>query len=205
MASRTVVDSVERVTARPDNRAQLDAQLDALRARYPGAVFERYLADLPVVAQDAHVCATAVVVGRVELGPQSSVWYGCVLRGDVNRIVVGARSNLQDGTVVHLGDRDPTVLEEDVVVGHRAVLHGCTVEAGSLIGIQATVLDGARVGRGSVIGAGAVVTAGQTIPPYSLVLGVPGKVVKSLNSASEDDHRRLAAKYCRMVHNYRFG
>jgi carbonic anhydrase/acetyltransferase-like protein (isoleucine patch superfamily) len=128
-----------------------------------------------------------------------------VLRGDVNRIEVGASSNVQDGAVIHLGDRDPTVVGADVVVGHRAVLHGCTIGDRCLVGIQATVLDGAVVGEGSVIGAGALVPAGRVIPPYSLVLGVPGEVVKQLPPRVGDFHAALAAKYCRLHHNHRAG
>lgn len=182
-----------------------EAALVALRARFPGAILQRYLDRVPTIAEDVHVAPGAALVGDVRLGPQSSVWYGTVLRGDVNHIVLGARSNLQDGTVVHLGDDDPTLIGEDVVVGHRAVVHGCTIEDGCLIGIQATILDGAVIGRGSVVGAGALVTAGVQIPPRSLVLGAPAKVVKTLGEEAEDFHRRLAAKYTRLQHNHRLG
>jgi len=123
----------------------------------------------------------------------------------VNRIQIGPRSNLQDGTVVHVGDRDAALIGADVVVGHRAVLHGCSIEDAVLVGIQATVLDGSVIGHGSVIGAGAVVTAGTIIPPHSLVLGVPAKVQRSLSESEEAFHRELAAKYTRLAHNYRHG
>ena len=144
-------------------------------------------------------------MGDVRLGNDVSIWYGCVLRGDVNRIEVGDRSNLQDGTVVHLGDQDPTIVGEEVVVGHRAVLHGCTVGSGTLVGIQSTILDGARIGEGSIIGSGALITAGTEIPPRSLVLGMPGKVVRTLTASDEAFHRQLAAKYVRLATNYRVG
>lgn len=205
MASRTVTHSVDMVAGPPEDLPVLESRLEALRARFPGVILDRYLTHVPTVACQVHLAAGAVLCGQVHLQEQVSIWYGCVLRGDVNRIEVGARSNLQDGTVVHLGDRDPTVVGEDVVVGHRAVLHGCTVEDGCLIGIQATVLDGAHIGRGSIVGAGAVVTAGTRIPPFSLVLGTPGKVVKTLDPEAMDFHRALAAKYTRLHHNHRFG
>lgn len=157
-----------RVHERPANVAELTRHLATLRERHAGAVFERYLDKVPKVAPDALVCAGAAVIGDVTLGEGSSVWYNAVLRGDMNRIVVGAHSNiqaqppprpsplpplppsshplhaepiarrlmLQDGTVVHLGDQDPTIIGEHVVVGHRAVLHGCTIEDHCLIGMQ---------------------------------------------------------------------
>jgi carbonic anhydrase/acetyltransferase-like protein (isoleucine patch superfamily) len=196
---------VDIVTGPPSNLAGIDAALQALRGRFPGACFDRYLEQHPSVAAGAHVAATAAVVGDVSVGPEASIWYGCVLRGDVNRIIVGARSNIQDGTVIHVGDRDPTIVEEEVVVGHRAVLHGCVVGGGSLVGIQATLLDGVRTGRGCVIAAGALVTAGTQIPDHSLVIGVPGKVVRQLDPEEEAFNRQLALKYCRLGANYRGG
>jgi gamma-carbonic anhydrase len=202
MASRTVVDSVDRVDGPPREVAELEARLEALRRAHRGAIFERYLEAVPELDSTAFVAPGAAVIGAVRLAAETSVWFGCVLRGDVNRIEVRARSNLQDGTVVHLGDADPTIIDEDVVVGHRAVLHGCTVGAGTLVGIAATILDGASIGEGSVIGSCALVTAGMRIPAHSLVLGVPGKVVKHISASEQDLHRRLAAKYTRLAHNY---
>ena len=128
-----------------------------------------------------------------------------MLRGDVSHIEIHERTNIQDGSVIHLGDDDPTIVGEEVVVGHRAVLHGCRVEGGCLIGIQATILDGAVIGHGSVIGSAALVTPGTRIPPRSLVLGVPGRVVRTLTSADEKFHRKLAGKYIRLAHNYQNG
>ena len=205
MASRTVTDSILEVAGPPADVDALEAQLDALRLRHPGVIFSRYLAAIPQVDPSCYLAPGAAIVGDVRLDPQASVWFGCVLRGDVNRIEVGARSNLQDGTVVHLGDDDPTLIGEDVVIGHRAVVHGCTIGDGTLVGISATILDGATIGHGSIIGAGAVVTAASEIPPHSLVLGVPAKVVKTLDPSAEDFHRALAGKYTRLAHNYRIG
>lgn len=205
MASRTVVDSVSRVATPPTNLAQLEQELARLRALYPGAIFDRYLEHVPQVAERVHVAAGAALIGAVTLADDVSIWYGCVLRADINRIEVRERSNIQDGSVVHLGDNDGTFIAEEVVVGHRAVLHGCHIEGGCLIGIGATVLDGARVGQGSVVGAGALVPAGSIIPAHSLVLGMPARVVKQLTASDEDDHRKLALKYTRLSHNYRVG
>ena len=205
MTSRTVIGSVERVSAPPPNVAELEAELELLRRRFPGAVLQRYLAQVPRVAQSAYLAPTSVLVGSVELGQGASVWHGAVLRGDLNRISVGARSNLQDGSVVHVGDRDAASIGQDVVVGHRAVIHGCRVEDGVLVGIGATILDGSVIGHGSVIAAGAVVTAGTLVPAHSLVVGIPGKVKHTLSEAEEGFHRELAAKYTRLAHNYRHG
>lgn len=205
MASRTIVDSVQTVAGPPERLAELEAELAALRGRLPGAIVGRYLDRVPRVGEAVFVAPGAVLVGDVTLGDEVSVWFGCVLRGDVNRIVIGQRSNLQDGTVVHLGDDDPTIVGEEVVVGHRAVIHGCTIGGGTLVGIQATILDGVTIGEGSVIGAGTLIPAGREIPPHSLVLGVPGKVVRTLTAADEGFHRRLAGKYTRLAHNYRVG
>jgi gamma-carbonic anhydrase len=205
MASRTIVDSVTRVPGPPDHVEQLEDELDELRDRFPGALFERYLDRLPSVGAFVHVAPGAAIVGDVRLFDDVSIWYGCVLRGDVNYIEIHERTNIQDGAVIHLGDHDPTIVGEEVVVGHRAVLHGCQVRGGCLIGIQATVLDGAVIGEGCVIGSGALVTPGTRIPPRSLVLGAPGRVVKTLTAADEQFHRKLAGKYMRLAHNYRVG
>jgi gamma-carbonic anhydrase len=205
MASRTIVDSVARVDGPPSQLCALESRLEALGQAHRGAIFMRYLDAVPEVDATAFVAPGAVIVGSVQLAAQTSVWFGCVLRADVNRIEVRARANLQDGVVVHLGDDDPTLVDEDVVVGHRAVIHGCSIGAGTLVGVGATILDGARIGEGSVIGACALVTAGIQIPPHSLVVGVPGKVVKRIAASEQDVHRRLAAKYTRLAHNYRHG
>ncbi len=205
MAVRTIADSVELADGPPENLAALEEGLRALRRAHPGAIFRRYLGSIPRVDPSVFIAEGASVIGDVLLGTDVSVWYSTVVRGDVNRIEVRPRSNLQDGVVVHLGDRDPVLIEEDVVVGHRAVIHGCTIGAGCLIGIQSTILDGAIIGEGSVIGSGALVTAGTVIPSRSLVLGVPGKVVKKLSAEDEVFHRKLAGKYMRLAHNYRVG
>ena len=127
MASRTVVDSVDVVEGPPREVAALEAQLDELRRRFPGAILERYLDRVPRAAERVRIAPGAAVIGDVSLGEAVSIWYGCVLRGDVNRIEIRERSNVQDGTVIHLGDHSGTFVAEEVVIGHRAVIHGCRI------------------------------------------------------------------------------
>jgi len=205
MASRTVVDSVKMVDFPPDNLSKINESLAVYKKRFPGVILERYLDTCPEILERVRIAQGAAIIGNVKLADDVSIWYGCVLRGDIQRIEVRERSNLQDGTVVHVGDRDSAFVAEEVVVGHRAVLHGCTVGGGSLIGIGATILDGAEIGEGSVVGSGAVVLAATKIPPRSLVLGAPAKVVRSLNAEDEQFHRDLAVKYVRLKHNYQNG
>ncbi|MGC8711232.1 MAG: gamma carbonic anhydrase family protein [Leptodesmis sp.] len=145
----------------------------------------------PDLSQAAFVAANATIVGQVTIAEGASIWYGAVLRGDVEEIVIGKSTNVQDGAILHGDPGKPTVLEEYVTVGHRAVVHSAYVERGSLIGIGAIILDGVRVGTGSIIGAGAVVT--KDVPPRSLVVGIPGKVIRTISDAEADeliDHAR---------------
>jgi len=145
---------------------------------------------VPRLGPGAWVADTARVVGDVELGRDASVWFGAVLRGDNALIRVGAGSNVQDGAILHVDPDSALTVGEFVTIGHQAMLHGCTVGDGSLIGIQAIVLNGARIGRGCLIGAGALITEGKEIPDGSVVMGAPGKVVRQLDPA---DMARLRA------------
>ncbi len=185
----------------PDAEA-LDARVAELRRRFPRAIVDRYLGKLPVLGGRVMISAGAALVGEVRLHDDVSVWYGAVLRGDLAPVTVGARTNIQDGTVIHVADDGPCEIGADVVVGHRAVVHACRVEDACLIGMQATVLDEAVIGAGSVVGAGALVTARTVIPPRSLVLGAPAKVVRTLTADDEAFHRAHAAKYVRLKENY---
>lgn len=142
----------------------------------------------PDLSLAAFVAPNAVVVGRVTVGKGASIWYGAVVRGDVEAIVIGEFTNIQDGAILHGDPGQVTVLEERVTVGHRAVVHGAYIERGSLIGIGAVILEGVRVGTGSIIGAGSVVT--KDVAPFSLVVGVPGKRVRSV---SEEEAAELLA------------
>jgi carbonic anhydrase/acetyltransferase-like protein (isoleucine patch superfamily) len=152
-------------------------------------------ARVPELAVGSWVAPGAVLVGDVALGADSSVWYGCVLRADGGSITVGARSNIQDGCVAHADEHGDVVLGEDVSVGHRAVLHGCVVEDGCLVGMGAVVLTGARIGKGSLVAAGAVVREGSVIPPGSLVAGVPGQVRRPLTEQEAVRVRDNARSY----------
>jgi len=140
----------------------------------------------PELRGEGHfVAPNAAVIGRVVMEASSSVWFSCVLRGDAERIHIGAGSNIQDGTVIHADPGFPAEIGERVTVGHNAMLHGCSIGDGSLVGIGAVVLNGARVGRNCLIGAGALVTEGTEIPDGSLVLGSPGKVRRSLDEEQQ--------------------
>ena len=137
--------------------------------------------DAPQLAAGAWVADSAQVIGRVRMGEQASVWFGAVLRGDNDWITLGARSNVQDGSILHTDMGWPLTLGEDVTIGHQVMLHGCTIGAGSLVGIQAVVLNGARIGRNCMVGAGSVVTEGKEFPDGSLILGSPARVVRPLS------------------------
>lgn len=135
----------------------------------------------PKIHPTAFIAADAHVIGDVEIGENASVWFGSVIRGDVNRIRIGAKTNIQDQTIIHVSSKGlPTIVEEEVTVGHRVTLHACHVERRCLIGIGAIIMDGARIGRDSLVGAGALVTPGTQIPPRSLVIGSPGRVKRQL-------------------------
>ena len=149
----------------------------------------------PEIDPAAWVAPGAVVAGRVRIGPDSGVWYTTVVRADMESVTVGAGSNLQDGTVVHADPGFPAVIGDGVTVGHRAVVHGCTVEDDCLIGMGAVVLNGAVVGAGSLVAAGAVVSQGMVVPPRSLVAGVPGKVRRETTDGDLATVRASAAGY----------
>lgn len=148
---------------------------------------------------------SAVVLGDVHLAHDTSVWPTAVVRGDIERITIGARTNVQDGAVVHADPGKPTVIGADCVVGHRAVVHGSTLEDAVLIGMGAILLNGVRVGSGSIVGAGAVLTENTVVPPGSLVLGVPGKVVKQLGEAARAGIVENAARYVALAQRHRAG
>ncbi len=156
---------------------------------------DRFLAKEPTLADEVFIAPGATVVGDVRLGFRSSVWYGCVLRGDINFIQIGEGTNVQDGTVVHLADDYPAVVGDYVTIGHAAVIHACVVEGECLIGMNATILDGAVVGRRSIVGAGSLVLQGMKIPPGSLVAGVPAKVKRSLSEEEQTALKPWAEKY----------
>jgi gamma-carbonic anhydrase len=155
----------------------------------------------PRIPPSAWIALNATVVGDVSLGEESSVWYGAVLRGDINRIVVGAQTNIQDCAVVHLSDDFAAIVGERVTVGHSAILHACTLDDEVLVGMHATILDGAEIGARSIVGANALVTVGMKIPPGSLVLGSPAKVQRQLSLDEQARIKHWAIKY---VQNAKF-
>jgi carbonic anhydrase/acetyltransferase-like protein (isoleucine patch superfamily) len=163
----------------------------------------RYLDAKPRIHPTAFVAPGADVIGDVTLGEGSSVWYQCVLRADINRIVIGPKSNVQDGTVVHLADDFGTEVGELVTVGHKAMLHACTIADEVLVGMGAIVLDGVEIGPRCIIGAGALITGGKKIPEGSLVLGSPAKVVKTLSLEEQRGIRKWAEKYVEVARGYR--
>jgi carbonic anhydrase/acetyltransferase-like protein (isoleucine patch superfamily) len=151
------------------------------------------LLPLPDLTAAAFVAPNAIVVGAVTIATGASIWYGAVLRGDVERIAIGAHTNVQDGAILHGDPGQPTILEDSVTVGHRAVIHSAYVERGSLIGIGAVVLNGVRVGAGSIIGAGSIVT--KDVPPRSLVVGVPAKRLRETSDTEVADLLEHAQRY----------
>jgi carbonic anhydrase/acetyltransferase-like protein (isoleucine patch superfamily) len=158
----------------------------------------------PRLADSVWVADGAVIIGDVEIGPESSVWFGAVLRGDVNHIRVGARTNLQDYSILHVtSGTHPTIVGDDVTLGHRATLHGCTVKDRCLVGIGATVMDGAVVGEDAMVAAGSLVPPGMVVPPGMLALGSPAKVRRQLTGEEIQYFRKSAANYAGYADQYR--
>jgi carbonic anhydrase/acetyltransferase-like protein (isoleucine patch superfamily) len=167
------------------------------------AVLIAYDGVVPAVSESAWVAGGAALIGRVTIGARSSVWFTTVLRGDGDSISVGEETNLQDGVVIHADPGLPVSVGDRVSVGHRAILHGCTVDDDALIGMGAVVLNGAHIGSGSLIAAGAVVLEGTTVPPGSLVAGVPAKVRRQLTDEEIAGVRSNAAGYVALAESYR--
>lgn len=156
---------------------------------------DTFLRKKPILGKNVYIARTAVVIGDVTIGAHSSVWYGAVLRGDINRIVVGHHTNIQDNAVLHLADDFSCVIGDWVTVGHGAIVHACKVGNEVLVGMGAVILDGAVIGKQSIIGAKALVTQGMKIPPGSLVLGSPAKIVRKLTMKERTGLRWWAEKY----------
>ena len=163
----------------------------------------QYLDKLPSIHRTCFVAPGADIIGHVSLGEESSVWFQTVLRADINRIVIGPRSNVQDGAIVHLADEYGTFVGELVTVGHKAILHACTIADEVLVGMGAIVLDGAEVGARSIIGAGALITGGKKFPPASLIIGSPAKAVRTLSLDEQAGIKVWAEKYVVLARAYR--
>ena len=131
--------------------------------------------------------------------PESSVWYNTVVRADINQIIVGERSNIQDNSVLHLENDQGVIIGNDVTIGHKAIIHGCTIDDGALIGMGSIIMNGAKIGRGAVVGAGAVVTENMSVPDLGLVVGLPGKVIKTLPDDTYEKNVKWAKKYVQLA------
>ncbi len=164
----------------------------------------------PKLGQNAWVAPGASVIGRTTMGEDSAVWFGCVVRGDVHFITIGDRTNIQDLSMIHvthhkrddMTDGNPTVIGNDVTVGHRVMLHGCTIEDACLIGMSATILDGAVIGKESIVGAGSLVTKNKKFPPRSLIMGSPAKVVRELTDEEVAELYASARRYMEFKNEY---
>lgn len=154
------------------------------------------------VHESAFLAPGCFVLGAVDLGAESSIWFGAVLRGDINRIMIGAQSNVQDGSVLHVSDDFACILGQRVTVGHRAVVHACTIGDEVLIGMGAIILDGAVIGARSIVASGALVTKGMQVPEGSLVMGSPARVVRPLTEAEQRSNVDLALKYVEISRRY---
>jgi carbonic anhydrase/acetyltransferase-like protein (isoleucine patch superfamily) len=158
--------------------------------------------DAKVMGKPLFVAGNATVIGDITIGEQVGIWFGAVLRADKDRISIGDRSNIQDNCVVHTSRGFPVTLGKDVSVGHGAILHGCTIADQVLIGMGAIVLNGARIGKGSLIGAGAVIREGMDVPEGSVVVGVPGKIIKQTDGAQQQQILSNAASYVELAGEY---
>jgi len=156
----------------------------------------------PKVHESAFVSETAILIGDVKIGRGSSVWFGAVVRGDLNYIKIGERTSIQDTCVVHVDEVHPVSVGDHVTVGHGAILHGCTIEGGVLVGIGAKVLDGAIVRDGAIIAAGSVVREDEEIPPRTLVAGIPAKPKRELNRESSERLIQHAKSYSKLAESY---
>jgi len=157
-----------------------------------------------VIAASAYIDRAAVIIGDVVIGEDASIWPLCVVRGDVNYIRIGAQTNIQDGSILHvMKDEYPLILGDDITVGHSVTLHGCTIESRCLIGMRATILNGVVIGQGSIVAAGTLLTERTIIPPHSLVMGSPGKVKRMLTGIDQATIDRYAQRYVEYKNVYR--
>jgi len=159
--------------------------------------------NVPQIADSAFIATGAALLGSVRIGELASVWYGCVLRGDINHINIGPESNVQDGTIVHVSDDFEALVEDRVSIGHRAIIHACHIKSETLVGMGAIIMDGAVIGPRCVIGAGALVTKHMEVPEGSLVLGSPARVVRPLTLLERGQNAALAAKYVEVSRRFR--
>ena len=170
----------------------------------------RYKEWFPKLKDNVWIAPDSTIIGNVEIGKESSIWFGCVIRGDVHYIKIGDRTNIQDLTMIHvthykkpdMSDGYPTIIGNDVTIGHRVMLHGCIIEDACLIGMNSTILDGAVIGKESIVGAGALVTGGKKFPPRSLILGSPAKAVRELTDEEVKELYGSAKRYVDFKNEY---
>jgi len=170
-----------------------------------------YKGEVPSIEESAWIAPGAAVIGDVKIGKDCSIWFGVVIRGDVHKIRIGNRVSVQDLSMIHVthykkedkSDGSPTIIGDDVTIGHKVMLHGCTIEDACLIGMSATILDDAVIGKESIVGAGALVTKGKKFPPRSLILGSPAKVVRSLSDKEVEELYNSASRYVEFMKGYR--
>jgi len=156
----------------------------------------------PKIDTTAWIAPSADLIGNIEIGENSSVWFGCVIRADVNEVKIGKNTNVQDLSCIHTDVDTKTILGDNVTIGHKVMLHGCTVEDNCLIGMSATILDNAVIGAGSIVGANSLVTSGKVFPPRSLIMGSPAKVVKKLTQEDVDKLIKHAGHYVDYKNEY---
>ena len=157
----------------------------------------------PVIHPKAWIAPSADLIGNIEIGEDSSVWFGCVIRSDVNEVRIGKNTNIQDLSCIHTDTDSKTIIGNNVTVGHRVMLHGCKIEDNCLIGMSATILDNAVIGTGSIVGANSLVTSGKVFPPKSLIMGSPAKVVRELSDEEVEGLKNHAMHYVEYKNNYR--
>ena len=157
----------------------------------------------PKIDQSAWIAPSADLIGNIEIGEDSSVWFGCVIRSDINEVKIGKNTNIQDLSCIHTDTNSKTIIGNNVTVGHKVMLHGCIIEDNCLIGMSATILDNAVIGEGSIVGANSLVTAGKVFPPRSMIMGSPAKVVKQLSQEDVDKLIAHAGRYVEYKNEYR--
>ena len=173
------------------------------KADFPGLILP-YRGRLPAISPDAFIAPNAVVIGDVVIGPETGVWFGCVVRGDMNEIRIGARTNIQDGTVIHVDSQTyGAFIGSDVTIGHMCLIHACTLEDGSFVGMHATVMDGAVVERGAMVAAGAVVTPEKRVPSGQLWAGTPAKYWRDIKEQDREMMDRIPPGYVELARAYR--
>jgi carbonic anhydrase/acetyltransferase-like protein (isoleucine patch superfamily) len=153
----------------------------------------------PKLKNNVFIASGAKIIGDVSLDDESSVWYNTVIRGDINAIKIGKKTNIQDNSVIHVENDQGVIIGDNVTVGHNAIIHGCTIDDGALIGMGAILMNGCYIGKGSIIGAGTLIKENSQIPPFSMVVGIPGKIVKTLEMDTLKENIRWAKKYTKLA------